>query len=76
MSSDEEFNPDQENLAENDAEEWEDVLGPEEQICSELSALDISNTLGSTVWLYFDKNPLYALAIMSAKNVHTDIKQQ
>ena len=60
MSSDEEFNPDQENLEEYDTEEWEDVLGPEEQICSELSALDISNTLGSTVWLYFDKNPSYA----------------
>jgi hypothetical protein len=60
MSSDEEFNPDQENPEEYDTEEWEDVLGPEEQICSELSALDISNTLGSTVWLYFDKNPSYA----------------
>ena len=60
MSSDEEFNPDQENPEEYDTEEWENVLGPEEQICSELSALDISNMLGSTVWLYFDKNPSYA----------------
>ena len=60
MSKDEEFNLDQENPEEYDTEEWEDVLGPEEQICSELSALDISNTLGSTVWLYFDKNPSYA----------------
>ncbi|EXX74394.1 hypothetical protein RirG_051480 [Rhizophagus irregularis DAOM 197198w] len=50
MSSDEEFNPDQENLEEYDTEEWK---GSEEQICSELSDLDISNTLGST-------NPSYA----------------
>ncbi|GBC13304.1 zinc finger BED domain-containing protein RICESLEEPER 2-like [Rhizophagus irregularis DAOM 181602=DAOM 197198] len=41
MSSDEEFNPNQENLEEYDTEEWE---GSEEQICSELSDLDISNT--------------------------------
>ncbi|CAB4440466.1 unnamed protein product [Rhizophagus irregularis] len=59
MSSDEEFNPDQENLEEYDTEKWE---GSEKQICSELSDLDISNTLGSvsTLRKHLNKHQLRA----------------
>ncbi|GET63633.1 hypothetical protein RIR_jg29124.t1 [Rhizophagus irregularis DAOM 181602=DAOM 197198] len=71
MLSDEEFNPDQENLEEYDTEEWE---GFKEQICSEFSNLDILNTLRSTIWLYFNKNSSYALGYNICKNVHIDIK--
>ncbi|GBC27415.1 zinc finger BED domain-containing protein RICESLEEPER 2-like [Rhizophagus irregularis DAOM 181602=DAOM 197198] len=69
--SDEEFVPDQKDLVLDDEEfdeEWEDVLDLDEtasqlscmNIGSDTDASDITTTLGSAVWQYFDKNPSYA----------------
>lgn len=70
--SDEESNHDQLENIESE-EEWEDEVRPDESVSqvinntdseanagSEMSTSDTSNFQGSTVWLYFDRNPIYA----------------